>query len=196
MVVKKTIKEHRLIRHLSQQELSARSGVSIRTIQRLENNDTNGSPFVIKSLCKALDIPLDSFKNTHTQIDDKSLTSTKQLKYINFSSLLALFIPFSNLIVPAILYFSFRKFLFSEIDKEAALKIISFQIIWSAFTLVLIVFIPLFIQLVFGTSEIMDVPIFIWVYLLFLSLLLVITLSTAARLNQSKDIISFSPNLL
>lgn len=196
MVVKKTIKNHRLTRHLSQQELSDRSGVSIRTIQRLENNATNGSPFVIKSLCKALDIPVESLQKINTQIDDKSLTSTKQLKYINLSSLLALVVPFSNLIVPSVLYFLFRKFLSREIDKEAALKIISFQIIWSALTLILMVFIPLFVQLVFGTSELLDVPMFIWIYLVFLSLLLVITLSTAARLNQSKIILSFSPNLL
>ncbi|MGS2764804.1 helix-turn-helix domain-containing protein [Sinomicrobium sp. M5D2P9] len=201
--MKKTIKEHRLSRHLTQQELAVRSGVSIRTIQRLENNDTNGSPFVLKSLCKALKIPEDAFTNNNenfnsrnTQIDDNSLTSIKQLKYINLSSLVALIIPFSNLIVPAILYFVFRKYLSHKNDKKAALKIISFQIMWSALTLVLMVFISLFVQLVFGTSEIMEVPIFIWIYLVFISLLLVITFSIAARLNQSKDILSFSPNLL
>ena len=60
--MKKSLKEHRTNEQLSQQELADKSGISIRTIQRIEKKLSSGSPYIIKSLCKALQIEVDDIE--------------------------------------------------------------------------------------------------------------------------------------
>ena len=209
--MQKTLKEHRLNRHLSQSELAAQSGISIRTIQRIENGESTGSPYVIRTLCKSLDIdpehlivnpePHVTEKLIQPKESDEDRTRDKnaydtRLKYINFSALSVLGFPFLNLVLPAVLYFVFKKSLWHAHDKNAALKILSLHILWSVFTLVLMIFIPLIDHLFFGIEEVMEIPLFIWIYLVLVITLVVIILHTASDINKRKNLLIFIPNIL
>ena len=132
--IMKNLKQIRNEKRLSQQELANLSGISLRTIQRMEKGESKGSPYVIRSLCQALDVDPqviyiesdivhekgpDQLLGT-TDIESISSIETDRdnaanIKYINFSSLIVLLIPFANLLSVPIFYFLFKKRL---IDKQ------------------------------------------------------------------------------
>lgn len=208
--MKKTLKQFRKIKQLSQQDLSEESGISVRTIQRIENNLSKGSPYIIKSLCKSLQIEIDDLEVNNVQPESHETNSEnvadsfeevsfekqiyiRQLKLINISSMLVLLFPLLNLLFPSILYWKLRKSLNSQAD---ALKILSFQILWSLLTLLLMIFIPAISQLFFGMQEFSGHPLFFWIYLLSVVLNILFTIDTAIRLNKSRKILPFIPNIL
>ncbi|MGX5817688.1 helix-turn-helix domain-containing protein [Chitinophaga lutea] len=199
---KKSLKEHRTIRHLSQQELADRAGVSLRTVQRMEKGASAGSLFVIRALCAALDIEMEGLvleteaREETPQANPEEMQVKKYLKYFNFSALLVLLCPFANLVTLPALYLVLKKKLTNPVDKTTALKILSFQIIWSALTLTLLVFTPLVDYCFFRIGEILDVPLFIWVYLALLCSHLLTTLTAAARLNRNQEPMPFVPNIM
>jgi transcriptional regulator with XRE-family HTH domain len=199
--LKKTLKEHREVKQLTQHELSDKSSVSVRTIQRIEKNLSTGSPFVIKSLCKALEIDIESLeinkpegnKIQKEEINDDEIQFTKRLKQINFSSLLVLIFPFFNLIFPSLLYWVYRKTL---INKQIALQIINFQIMWTLGTLTIVIVIPATVQGFYGLVEYSGYPLFIWLYFLCILTNILITFDTAVRLNKSDTILPYIPSIL
>jgi transcriptional regulator with XRE-family HTH domain len=207
--VKRTLKEYRKIRQLSQRELSDESGVSIRTIQRIEKDLSSGSPYVIKSLCRALKIEIDDLevyiaqneihendtqeKNVKDKVKPYGNLNQKELKLINLSSISVLLFPLLNLLFPAILYWKFRLTLNSKSD---ALKILSFQILWTLITLLLVIFIPFLFQIFFSMVEIFGHPLFFWIYFICVVMNIFITIITAIKLNKSENILTFIPNIL
>jgi len=177
----------------------------------MENGESAGSPYVIRTLCKSLDInpehlainpePHTDEKLIQTKASDEDIVVARRaydtrLKYINFSALSVLGFPFFNLLLPAVLYFVFKKSLLNGHDKKAALKILSLHILWSVFTLVLMIFIPLIDHLFFGIEEVMEIPLFIWAYLVLVITLVVIILNTASDINKRKNLLPFIPNIL
>ena len=209
--MKRTLKEHRLHQQLSQNELAGKSGVSLRTIQRIENGTSSGSPFVIRSLCKAMNIGpqelvtsrdhhagenVDNQQGGSVDIDIPEISYSKCLKFINISTFAVLCFPFLNLMLPAILYFVFKRSLVAKQDRQAALKILSLQILWSFTTLIILVFLPVIDQHITKIGDVMEIPLFIWAYFVLAFLLLIITLNTAHRINRKKDLLPFVPNIL
>ncbi|WP_192347035.1 helix-turn-helix domain-containing protein [Algoriphagus sp. Y33] len=207
--MKRKLKEYRLQRQLSQSELADQSGISLRTVQRIESGMSSGSPFVIRALCKSLDIsPEDLMADRDVDPDGtKPAEATAgtnlirgiydvRLKYINFSTISVLFFPFLNLAFPAILYFIFRKSLSLPHDKKAALKILSFQILWSFVTITMMIFIPVIDLYLFKIGDVLEIPLFVWYYLIQAILLIVIMLLTARNINKGRIILAFVPNIL
>ena len=201
---KKTLKEHRLAKHFSQQDLADRSGISLRTVQRIEKNESAGSPYVIRTLCKTLGIETDSLVQQKEE-DDKHLFReespepvplNKYLKYINISSVSVILFPFLNLVVVTALYLIFKKRFTIRNDRFIASKILSLQILWSVATLAILIFTPLFDHLFLHIGEILEIPLFIWIYLVMLFSHLLITLTVAVRLNIHKDPIHYIPNII
>lgn len=210
----KNLKQIRNEKILSQQELANLSGISLRTIQRIEKNESKGSPYIIKSLCKALDIDPQTIyfdsadrENAPEQLQEitapepihkmKRNDCPKEIKYINFSGLIVLLVPFANLVFVPVFYFLFKKKLNTNASTITALKILSFQIIWSIATVVLMVSTPL-VSYFFPSipASILDVPIFVWVYWFMLSFHLITTLVISFHLNKTVDPIQFIPNIL
>ena len=107
--------------NLTQEELSKESGISVRTIQRIEAG-TDPKGHTLKVLAKALGI-----KETHLL----EITSKKEdvcyntLKLINLSSLLFVFFPPVNIIIPLIIMFVKKQF--NPLSKQ----LISIQILWT-----------------------------------------------------------------
>jgi len=213
--MKKNLKQIRNERILSQQELANLSGISLRTIQRIEKSESKGSPYIIRSLCKALDIDPQSIdfesddlnENAADQlqrIQDIELIGRikmkndcgKEIKYINFSSLIVLLFPFANLISAPIFYFLFKKKL-DTASNRTALKILSFQIIWSIGTLLFMVSTPLVISWFSSIpASMLDIPMFVWVYWFMLFFHLITTLVISFHLDKKDHPVQFIPNVL
>jgi transcriptional regulator with XRE-family HTH domain len=203
-MLKKTLKEHRLAKHMSQQDLAHHAGISLRTVQRMEKNESAGSPYVIRALCKALGIETNSLlqradEDGHTGFQDdivEPVPLNRYLKYINISSLSVLLFPFLNLVVVTGTYLILKKRFVIPNDRATAQKILSLQILWSVTTLSMLIFTPLIDHWFLRIGEVLEIPLFIWVYLLLLFSHLIITLFVAARLNMGKDPIPYIPNII
>ncbi len=83
MKIGERVKELRLARGLTQVELSEKSGIGLRTVQRIENNEVNPSIYSINALGEALGVKLnaDIFIENDNKFEFKIVIS-------NFSNLL------------------------------------------------------------------------------------------------------------
>lgn len=59
----KKLKELRIASNISQKELSEKTGLSLRTIQRIENNEVKPSPFSVKTIGEYFKVDLTEFVN-------------------------------------------------------------------------------------------------------------------------------------
>lgn len=130
------LKDNREKLNLTQEELSDKSGISVRTIQRIESG-IEPKGHTLKALVKALDID----KNELIENRDKELEMKYSLiKMINLSSLPFVFIPLANIAIPLIIMFAKKQF--NTITKQ----IISTQILWTIFSLVVFFLIAIFVD--------------------------------------------------
>jgi len=123
------LKSIRESRNLTQEELSEKSGVSVRTIQRIESgNEPKG--YTLRVLAKALAIEEKELLTQEVQEENKGaeeevFVSYSSLKLINLSSILFVVIPPLNILVPLILMVIMKP------PKSLAKQIISVQILWT-----------------------------------------------------------------
>lgn len=111
--------------NLTQEELAKISGISIRTIQRIESGiDPKG--YTLKALAKALDIDEANLLKA-----DNHLTKLNYnlINIINLSSLIVVFIPVMNFVLP--LMIALIKKQLNSLTKQ----IITIQVFWSIITI-------------------------------------------------------------
>jgi XRE family transcriptional regulator, regulator of sulfur utilization len=179
---------------ISQESLAENSNISLRTIQRIETGTATPRPYTIKTLAETLGVPVEQLSTSQENLIDQSQIAITKLKLINFSSLAALAIPFSNLYFTVLLWRKNREI---ATVNEAGKKIISFQLLWTLSTL-LIVFLTPFIQYSIIQSYVIGrlPPTVFLVYIALLVLNLVFTIKTATQLQKGKfDIYPFVPVL-
>jgi transcriptional regulator with XRE-family HTH domain len=111
--------EHREKLNLTQEELAINSGISVRTIQRIESG-VKPKGYTLESLCKALVISKEDLLKEESEKINKQL-----IKYINLSSILLLIVPLGSIIMPLILM-RWKK----EINAVTK-QIVSIQILWT-----------------------------------------------------------------
>jgi transcriptional regulator with XRE-family HTH domain len=134
------LKEIRELQNLTQEELAESSGISVRTIQRIEAG-TIPKGYTLRTLSKTLGIPENVLQNIQSiEIEEEQTPvqeKTKQteeatinyslLKIINLSSLPFVVLPPLNILIPLFLMFKLKQ-------KNLLVKqIISMQIIWTIF---------------------------------------------------------------
>ena len=119
----KRVKELRKRKGLSQEELTENSGLSLRTIQRIENGETDPTGETLRRIASALKV------NPDELIDWTIKEDTNFLKFLNLSALTFIFFPILGIIVPLILWVS-KKDKIKGINKIAK-DLINFQITWS-----------------------------------------------------------------
>ncbi|MFB9107704.1 helix-turn-helix domain-containing protein [Flavobacterium gyeonganense] len=113
--------------NLTQEELSAKSGISVRTIQRIESgNEPKGQ--TLKILAKTLGIQENELIQKQEIPNEINLTL---LKLINLSSLLFTVIPPINIIIPLIIMLAKKQF--NPLTKQ----IVSVQILWTVLSVIL-----------------------------------------------------------
>lgn len=130
-----TLKRIREQQNLTQEELSEKSGISVRTIQRIEAG-TLPKGYTLKTLAKVLEIPeselLDKKTKTETAGDEKAEIKQEsvaidysKIKLVNLSSLLFVVLPPLNILVPLLLASILKQ------KNPLVKQIVSVQILWT-----------------------------------------------------------------
>ena len=131
------LKQIRELQNLTQEELSANSGISVRTIQRIESG-VIPKGHTLKALAKALNVAENELSGLSVKTEDitveENLVQVEELpahidyqrmKLINLSSILFVILPPLNILAP---------FILSQLLGQNNLllkQIISLQILWT-----------------------------------------------------------------
>lgn len=119
------IKSLRSRKGYSQEELAERTGLSLRTIQRIENGETEPRGDSLKRLADAFDVPPDEIVDWAIQEDKGFITS------LNLSALSFIIFPLLGILIPLIMWIS-RKDKIRNIN-EISKSLLNFQITWTLF---------------------------------------------------------------
>ncbi|WP_250255653.1 helix-turn-helix domain-containing protein [Chryseobacterium sp. Marseille-Q3244] len=133
----KTVREQK---NLTQEELSEKSKISVRTIQRIEAG-TEPKGHTLRALARALEIEENLLQDTivipeiNDEVSEESIPEVKEkeqsdvnyslIKIINLSSLLFTLLPPLNILVPLLLMFTMKQ------RNSLVKEIISVQMIWT-----------------------------------------------------------------
>ncbi|GBF21238.1 MULTISPECIES: helix-turn-helix domain-containing protein [Arenibacter] len=119
----KRVKELRKRNGLSQEELTENSGLSLRTIQRIETGETQPTGDTLKRIAKVLNVTPNELVDW-TIMEDKGF-----LKALNLSALTFLFFPILGILVPLIMWIS-KKDKLKDLNKIGR-DVINFEITWT-----------------------------------------------------------------
>ena len=75
------IKKMRLERHWSQDQLAEMSGLSIRTIQRIEKGEVDPRAYSLQMIAKALDVDFSLFVENESIVDNDKKAKDKVRKF-------------------------------------------------------------------------------------------------------------------
>jgi transcriptional regulator with XRE-family HTH domain len=117
------IKKLRSRRGYSQEELAERSGLSIRTIQRIENGETEPRGDSLTRLAAALGVTVDDLADWGL-VEDKTAVMAMNLSALSF-----FFFPLFGILVPLIIWIS-KKDKVKGIN-DVARSLLNFQITWA-----------------------------------------------------------------
>lgn len=154
------IQEYREKLNLTQEELAEKSGLSVRTIQRIEAG-AKLKGHTLNVLSETLGIEKDILINPKVE---KSI-NLKWVKWINLSSLPFTIIPFANILVPAILIYLKKEY--NALTKQ----IVSIQILWTLISAIVFFSSP-FINRLFETEIRITLPVLVISILVNISIIL------------------------
>jgi len=176
------VKELRNRKGISQETLAEESGLSLRTIQRIENGETNPTGDTLKRLSSALNVNPDELIDWTIKEDKRYLT------FMNLSALTFIFFPLLGIIVPFMLWTS-RKDKLKNINKIAR-DLINFEITWT----IALFFVPiiLFVFTKIGILENLSLKIIITVVALMYFLNSMFIIFNTLRITNNKDVVYYS----
>ncbi|WP_303315677.1 helix-turn-helix domain-containing protein [Flavivirga abyssicola] len=131
------IKEIRNRLGFSQEELAEKSGLSLRTIQRIENGETKPLGDSLKKISNALNVTPDELIDWAIQEDNVFL------KILHLSSLTFLFFPLFGVLIPYFMWNS-KKNKIKGINTLGA-AILNFQLTWNLILFLGIILIAVYI---------------------------------------------------
>ncbi|MFT6095284.1 MAG: transcriptional regulator with XRE-family HTH domain [Nonlabens sp.] len=147
------IKEIRLNKGFSQEELATQSQVSLRTIQRIENNENEARGKTLQLICETLEVPIEELLDYGKKEDQQFLM------FFHLSVILGVFFVVGNIVLPLILWLTKKDKIIGLHSMGA--KLLNFQIWWTILTYAVTIFtIILFFHsgfLGFGTMAIIVV---------------------------------------
>lgn len=120
------LREARKNKGLSQEELALSAKVNLRTIQRIENNESEPRGKTLNLICNVLKLNVEDILDFGKQTD-KSYLIIFHLSVITF-----LAIPVGNIILPMILWMTKKDKIIGL--KEIGTNLLNFQITWSILT--------------------------------------------------------------
>ncbi|MBV7267576.1 helix-turn-helix domain-containing protein [Winogradskyella luteola] len=181
-------------RKISQEELSEASGISIRTIQRIEKDEVNPRPYTARKLLEALNISLEDF-NAESQNDSNfNIEENTKLNRFIISNFLVFLFPIIFLI-PVI--FIWKKGKWSNSSNIICKKILSFQVVWIIISVSITLLTPFFIKLFGGQNvvgQLFPTPILVYIALSFVDVFIVLRIAKSLKVSSSKWT-SIIPNL-
>ena len=171
------VKELRNKKGMSQEFLAEESGLSLRTIQRIEKGESNPTGESLKRLSNALNVSPDDL------IDWSIKEDKKYLIYLNLSALTFLVFPLLGILIPFILWSSKNEKI-KDINKLGK-DLINFEITWT----LLLFFIPILMLVVskFLASVLISISILLIIIgsLYFMNLIFIII--NTIRISNNKD---------
>jgi len=173
------IKELRKKAGFTQMDLADKTGLSLRTIQRLETGTTTPKGHSLQVLSKVFDVETTLLQETALVETQAKETDKLSITLINLSTLAFFIIPFGNIILPFILWSKKRK---SKLVDEIGRQIINFQLLWTI-TLCLLLCISPFINLALSFSF----PLILIVLFIALGINLVVICTTALMIQRGKN---------
>ena len=159
-------------KNLTQTELAEKSGLSLRTIQRIESGQSLKG-FTLKAIAKTLETEPENLVSKEENI------SIDSAKLINFYALAGLIIPFEGIIFPAILTYRTQ----DSVNRELGKSVIGVQIILAFVISVFLILSP-FIQHWFSIRF----PLFLVPLMAFIILKLWIVIKNGISLNQTNQL--------
>ena len=120
------IKELRKKKGLSQEELAELAKVNLRTIQRIEKNESEPRGKTLNLICEVLEINIEDI------LDYGKLNDSNFLFFYHLSVISFLVIPIGNIILPLILWLTKKDKIIGL--NEVGKNLINFQIIWTILT--------------------------------------------------------------
>lgn len=171
------VKELRSKKGMSQEFLAEESGLSLRTIQRIEKGESNPTGESLKRLSNALNVSPDDL------IDWSIKEDKKYLIYLNLSALTFLVFPLLGILIPFILWSSKNEKI-KDINKLGK-DLINFEITW---TLVLF-FIPILMLVVskFLASVLISISVMLIVIGALYFMNFIFILINTIRISNNKD---------
>ncbi|CAI9675144.1 helix-turn-helix domain-containing protein [Elizabethkingia anophelis] len=171
--MKTIVQKLREEQNLTQTELAEKSGVSLRTCQRIEaGNILKG--FTLKALAGALEVDPEDLV-----VKKDEALNVDRAKLINLSALLGLFIPLGGIIFPLILTYKTK----DTKNRELGKSIVSVQIVLAFIVSVSMIISP-FIQKALSVKF----PIFIIPLVTLICLKLFVVIHNGVSLNKNGDI--------
>lgn len=128
------ISEIRKRKGLTQEELSDLSKINLRTLQRVEKDETEPRGNTLKNICNVLEVNIEDILD-YGKTDDLTY-----IRYFHLSVLVFVIIPLGNIILPLILWLTKRDRIVNL--NEQGINLINFQILW---TLIACTFLMIFI---------------------------------------------------
>ena len=178
----KKIREIRKKKGLSQEELAESAKVNLRTIQRIENNESEPRGKTLNLICEVLDINAEDILDYGKQSDKSYLT------IFHLSVIVFLAIPVGNIIVPLILWMNKKDKIVGL--KEIGANLLNYQIVWSVLTFISITTFALFKIMHYGTYEILF---YIFIGLYVLNIILPITFAIKTNKGKTENLY---PNII
>lgn len=151
MSIGQRIRELRIQKGITQEELSAATGISVRSVQRIENDEVSPRPYTVRELARVLEVPYD-------QLAAGSAREEKPGKHCDFWLPLLHLSGIPLVVLPTLFIWLLKKEELPEI-KEQGIAVINFQlsllliIVPSAiFSILLIPVILIIITAIFGMA--------------------------------------------
>ncbi len=116
------IAEIRKRKGLTQEELSDKALINLRTLQRIEKGETEPRGHTLRVLCEELDVNIEDILDYGKKEDKRFLI------YFHLSVIFGVVIPFGDIIVPAILWLTNRDRIISL--NEQGVNVLNFRICW------------------------------------------------------------------
>lgn len=178
----------------SQEELAEHSGLSLRTIQRIEKGKVQARLHSLRVLSETLGLDLTALNKGGGDTTELTTDDWVRLRQLNFSALVGLPIPFVNIGLPLWLW---RRATLGPAADRVARRIISVQLLWTAAVLLLLLASPAISYQLTGQVSVGRVPLFWWVYLgaAVLQIILVLRLATGIAQKATQKLLAW-PNFL
>lgn len=171
-----TIKKLREKSGYTQESLAKKSGLSLRTIQRLEASAEAPKGHTLNVLSDVFNVEPTVLQEEFKSVKRAKESDRSSLKLINLSVLAFFLFPFGNIILP---YIVWRKRSESKSVLEVGRKIIDFQILWTIVLCFLLCVSP-FINLSLPSS----IPLILIVFFIALTVNLIVIVVTAHSINH------------
>jgi len=173
-----TIKKLREKAGFTQAHLAEKTGLSLRTIQRLESSDKPPKGHSLLALSKAFNVEPVIFREDIAIPQSNETNDKISIQLINLSTLAFFLFPFGNIILSYIIWTKKRQ---SKTVDEAGKRIINFQILWSIILCFSLSISP-FIEFLFLSSY----PLIFVVLIFMIAVNLFVLLFTANSIHQNK----------